>query len=261
MNISILSQLIINPFSGRICYLSVQDGAFTKSALIAFDSNAAVKTACSFSNTRLGENLIHVKPSISPVPVAGHVLSDGADPGRTTHQEALDHHHFSQSEKPRSRILAEYLAYGYHLTDQIIAKGIEFDKANGVSEGFQQALKTFDHDVATWDSKHHVSEKAKQADEKHHFLNHAKHVWNSVESCFEKTLSTPKGLKLRKFYEEHNKEVHDVHNEARHLANLMKKTHIGHTSQPDPTAMGEKCTCGTFSVMLVVVYPSSNLPL
>jgi hypothetical protein len=109
-------------------------------------------------------------------------------------------------------------------------------------------LKNFDVNFTTWDSKHHVSGRAKQIDEKHHFLNHAKHAWNSIESYFEKALGTPGGLKLRKFYEEGNKDIHDVHNEARHLADLMKEKHHGHNGQSHSNTESVECTCGSVAV-------------
>jgi hypothetical protein len=45
-------------------------------------------------------------------------------------------------------------------------------------------------------------------------------AWNGAHSFFEKAIGTPTGQKLRNFYVEGNKQVIDVHNEARHLANL-----------------------------------------
>jgi hypothetical protein len=48
----------------------------------------------------------------------------------------------------------------------------------------------------------------------------ATQAWNSLGSYFDQALSTPTGQKLRNFYEQGNKQVIDVHNEARHLANL-----------------------------------------
>jgi hypothetical protein len=169
--------------------------------------------------------------------------------GNTALGETANVHSISQSEKPRTRILAEYLAYGYHISDQIIEQGIQFDRTNGISEGFQRAIKHFDVDFAAWDSKHHVSERAKQADDKHHFLNHARHAWNSIESYFEKALDTPRGLKLRQFYQEGNKTVRDVHGEARHLADLMDvKRRGGHDGQSHSNKEGEDCTCGKLSI-------------
>jgi hypothetical protein len=48
-------------------------------------------------------------------------------------------------------------------------------------------------------------------------------AFNTLTSYFDKAASTPTGQKLRAFYEQGNKTVMDVHNEARHLANLKKQ--------------------------------------
>jgi hypothetical protein len=56
-------------------------------------------------------------------------------------------------------------------------------------------------------------------------------AWNSLNSYFDQGLSTPTGQKLRKLYDQGSKQVIDVHNEARHLANL-KSGKTGTASQP-----------------------------
>lgn len=195
----------------------------------------ASQTARLIDNTKLNGNLIHIEPTglDSATTKITPVHSDGRP--------------FSQSEKPRTRILAEYLAYGYHISDQIIEKGIEFDKTNGISAAFQRVLKNFDDNFASWDNKHHVSERAVRTDEKHHFLDQAKHALNSLESYFEKALGTKRGLKLRQFYEEGNKSVHDVHNEAKHLASLMGERQLGHDKKSVSNPEREGCKCGTLS--------------
>jgi hypothetical protein len=184
-------------------------------------------------NTQLNGNYMYIKPA-----------NTTATPSETFSGNSPGSYQVSQSEKPRTRILAEYLAYGYHISDLIIEKGIEFDKTNGISAGFQHALHEFDTNFNVWDSKHHISEKTKHIDEKHHFLSHAKHAWNSMESYFEKALGTSKGLKLRHLYQEGGKSVHDVHNEARHLADIMTAKHHGHNGQPQYNGESVECTCG-----------------
>jgi hypothetical protein len=58
-------------------------------------------------------------------------------------------------------------------------------------------------------------------------------------------MNTPTGQKLRTFYDQGTRQVMDVHNEARHLANL-KKQHGG-GPQPEPVSAGSSrttCNCG-----------------
>merc|ERR1712036_4386 len=63
--------------------------------------------------------------------------------------------------------------------------------------------------------------------------------FTSYLSTFDKAINTPTGQKLRTFYEQGNKQVMDVHNEARHLANLKSTK-----AEPQPTGDGSRTTCG-----------------
>jgi len=121
----------------------------------------------------------------------------------------------SAEDKPRSRIVAEYLAHGYVLSDNIIERALALDKTHGVSTRFTSALTNFD-------KKYQATDKAKVADEKYAVTQKATTAYNSLSSYFDQALNTPTGQKLRSFYSVGEKQVLDVHNEARHLANLKK---------------------------------------
>jgi len=217
-------------FCGRIEDISVQhDGIFTNKANITFNTPIAVQTAQLLDKTLLNGHAINIK----------HV--EEAPSALVAETNSDEQHHVVQAEKPRTRILAEYLAYGYHISDQIIEKGIEFDKQNGISAAFQQVLRKFDGNFATWDAKHHVNERATQVGEKHHILENARHAFNSIESYFEKALNTQTGHKLRQFYEKGEKEVRDVHNEAKYLAGFMKEKQ-GHCTCV-PGTESKECKC------------------
>ena len=76
------------------------------------------------------------------------------------------------------------------------------------------------------DAKYGVSDKAMSA-------------WGGVHSYFEKALGTPTGQKVREFYLQSDKQVRDVHNEARRLADLK----AGKTHEPETVPGPEKTTC------------------
>jgi len=126
-----------------------------------------------------------------------------------------DGHEVSQEDKPRSRIVAEYLAHGYLISDNIIERALALDKQHGVSSRFTNALTNFD-------KKYQATDKAKVADEKYAVTQTAGNAWNTLGSYFDQALNTPTGQKLRNFYTQGEKQVLDVHNEARHLADLKK---------------------------------------
>lgn len=64
--------------------------------------------------------------------------------------------------------------------------------------------------------------------------------WRGLSSYFDKAVETPTGQKLRQFYDTGNKTVLDVHNEARHLADLKKQS-----GSPSPEQAGVEQIPGT----------------
>ena len=68
--------------------------------------------------------------------------------------------------------------------------------------------------------------------------------WRSMNSYFEKALGTPSGQKVNAFYQNTSKQVLDVHNEARRLAD-MKGTHLEHIAGTNNTRCGCQGNAGT----------------
>jgi len=211
-------------FCGKISDLKIEDDSKTeagptKKATVTFEKETAAKTALLLDSTQLGPAQIHV--------------TSGTSTGEAT-KAAGDHEHddVPQEEKPRSRIFAEYLAHGYVISDKAIERALALDQQHGVSQKFTSYLSTFDQ-------KYKVTEKSKAADEKYGVSNRANAAWGGLASYFDKAINTPTGQKLRTFYEQGNKQVMDVHNEARHLANLKSTK-----AEPQPTGDGSRTTCG-----------------
>jgi len=199
-------------FCGKISDIKVQptsnEASSTKSATVTFEKETAAKTALLLDNTQLGASQVTVKPTAS--------LGD-LTAGQSKAGEDADGHDVSQEDKPRSRIVAEYLAHGYLLSDNVIERALALDKQHGVSSKFTNALTNFD-------KKFQATDKAKVVDEKYAVSQTATNTWNTLYSYFDQTLNTPTGQKLRNFYTASEKQVLDVHNEARHLADLKKGT-------------------------------------
>lgn len=79
-------------------------------------------------------------------------------------------------------------------------------------------------------------------DNKYQVSNKAWNAWGGLNTYFEKAMGTPTGQKLRSFYQEGEKQVTDVHNEARRLADLKKGQ-----QEPNPVAGAPgktACSCG-----------------
>ncbi|PYI21978.1 actin cytoskeleton protein [Aspergillus violaceofuscus CBS 115571] len=198
-------------FCGKITSISVtpvsgEEGA-QKSATVTFEKEAAAKTALLLDHTQLGTSVVHVK--------AAHSLDDIAGDHAASASEAKDEHDhdLEQEDKPRSRIAAEYLAQGYVLSDTAIQKAIALDQKHGFTSRFTNALANFD-------KKYNATDKAKGLDENYKISEKASSGWRGLHSYFEKALETPSGRKLRDFYAQTDKQVRDIHNEARRLADL-----------------------------------------
>jgi len=212
-------------FCGKISNLSVtsnsNDPSSSKSATVNFEKETAAKTALLLDNTQLGPAQVHVTASAS--------LSELS----ATKESETEDDNVTQEDKPRSRIVAEYLAHGYVISDQVISKAIALDKQHGISTRFTSALKNFD-------DKYKATDKAKAADDKLAVSSKATYAWNSLNSYYDQAVATPTGQKLRNFYVQGNKQVMDVHNEARHLANLKANKSGDETTSAETSAGTEK---------------------
>ena len=171
---------------------------------MTFEKETAAKTALLLDNTQLGPSQVKVTSTANLDDIAGSKATSAGD------EHADD---IPQEDKPRSRIVAEYLAHGYVLSDQAIQRAIQLDNKHGVSQRFTAALNNFDE-------KYNASGKAKGFDESYGITNKANAGWRGLNSYFEKALETPTGQRVRSFYTDTSKQVLDVHAEAKRLADL-----------------------------------------
>ncbi|MCJ1355687.1 MAG: hypothetical protein MMC33_005679 [Icmadophila ericetorum] len=227
-------------FCGKITSLSVTPTSDAtdspKSATVTFEKETAAKTALLLDNTQLGPSQVHVSSASS--------LDDLASGHSASKDTAEDHDgDITQEDKPRSRIVAEYLAHGYVLSDHAISQAIALDQKHGVSQRFTNALAAFD-------SKYKATDKAKGIDSSYGITEKAQTGIQTLSSYFEKALGTPTGQKLATFYTQSNRQVQDIHNEARRLADLKKQQQHGHGEasagglQQVPGTEKTTCQCG-----------------
>ena len=217
-------------FCGKISTLSVTKDGDAQSAAVTFEKPTAAKTALLLDNTQLGPNLVHVSPAAS----LAELSSPKSGEQHPQHQEDVP-----QEDKPRSRILAEYLAHGYTVSDKAIERAIALDKQHGLSTRFTTALQT-------WDSKLKASERAKGVDTQYGVSDKAAQGMRSFHSYFEKALGSPTGQKVRAFYTDSQKQVMDVHNEARRLADIKSGKPTPEQAHMETIPGTEKthCNCG-----------------
>lgn len=220
--------------SGKISDLKVSpsDDSTTQTATVTFEKETAARTALLLDNTQLGPNQVQVTSDDSKS-LDDLSKDTSAAPGVDTDSKkdaSGSPDSVAQEDKPRSRIVAEYLANGYTISDKAIERAIALDKQHGISARFMATLKDFDQRYIQ------SGERARAADNKLGVTEKATEAWRGMHSYFDRVLETPTGRQIRSFYETGEKQVLDVHNEARHLADLKsgKKTSDG---KLDPEAV------------------------
>ncbi|KAG9251421.1 uncharacterized protein F5Z01DRAFT_663470 [Emericellopsis atlantica] len=198
-------------FCGKIADIKVTQEGETKTASVTFEKETASKTALLLNNTQLGANQIAVTST------SGDNTDDSAD---FTKNADRDTDEITQEEKPRARILAEYLSQGYVVGDAAIQRAIELDSTHGVSSRFLNTLQGLD-------SKYHATDRAKATDQSYGLSERTNSLLTGIGSYFEKAANTPTGQKIVQFYTQGQKQVQEVHAEARRLAELKKEEHGG----------------------------------
>ncbi|KAI0103949.1 hypothetical protein GGR51DRAFT_236702 [Nemania sp. FL0031] len=198
-------------FCGKITDIKVTQAADgTQDATVTFEKETAAKTALLLDNTQLGSSQIVVTPADGQ--------PDDGTPHTTNAERDTDD--ITQEEKPRSRILAEYLAHGYIIGDATIQRAIDLDHKHGVTTRFMNTLTQLDQ-------KFHATDRAKAADQSYKISSRANSLFSGLSSYFEKASNTPTGKKLVKFYTDGQRQAQDIHAEAQRLMELKKEEHGG----------------------------------
>lgn len=124
-------------------------------------------------------------------------------------------------------------------------KGIEIDNQHGISSKFTRALQDFDKKTGKPFPYKKCTSKLiligastraeavdKQYDITTKVTQSAHSAWSGLSSYYEKFSGTAPGLRLHQFYQQGNKQVQDIHQEALRLSGLKKQESAsGHTSQ------------------------------
>jgi len=178
-------------------------------AKVTYETSQAFKTALLLNNSQFGATRITVADA------SGRSIEDTSeDVHHDTNTSAHDSDEISQEDKPRSRILAEYLAHGYVVGDAAVTRALELDEKHGVSARFLGTLQRLD-------SKYRASDKARAAATT--TGQQTSGLWGGLSSYFEKASNTATGQKIVQFYTAGSRQVADVHNEALRLAELKKE--------------------------------------
>ncbi|KAK3984470.1 hypothetical protein QBC44DRAFT_252778 [Cladorrhinum sp. PSN332] len=194
-------------FCGKITSIDVSTDSSTnsKTATVTFEKETAARTALLLNHTKLGENEISVTGSSE-----GASTPTEEDIPRSSNDTTL-----TQEEKPRARILAEILAHGYLVADTGLQTALSLDEKHGVTTKFVNTVKQLDE-------RTHASDKARAADQSYGLTARANSLLTGLGSYFEKATQNPTGKKLVDFYTTSSRQVQDIHEEAKRLAELKK---------------------------------------
>jgi len=226
-------------FCGKITDLKITSSGETQSATVTFEKETAAKTALLLDNTQLGATQVKVSSA------SGSSEDDGT---HYTSNETRDSDDITQEEKPRSRIVAEYLAHGYAIGDVAVQRAIDLDQKHGVSNRFLSTLQNLD-------SKYHATDKAKSVDQSYGVTEKTNSLLSGLTSYYEKAVGTPTGKKLANFYTQTSRQVQDIHAEARRLADLKKQEAGGSEKTTTPADAHATATEGTSVVDSTKVAP------
>jgi hypothetical protein len=117
---------------------------------------------------------------------------------------------------------------------------IALDEKHQVSAKFVNTVKQLDE-------RTHASDKARAADQSYHITARANSLLTGISSYFEKAAETPTGKKFVDFYTTSQKQVQDIHNEAKRLADLKKQEGTGPSSYiPSSVSSGLNRVFGSF---------------
>lgn len=189
----------------------------TQKALILFERESAAKTACLLTDSIIEKSHITVEP----------YFTDFVSTAETEKEPEIE-----QEFKPKTNIMAEILAAGYVLQDNVIEKGLDFDKKFGVTTRVQQYLTLLKSNAEKLDAKYKFSDtvttKAAELDSKYHVQERAKQAADTAQSNIQVALNHPVGQKVQDLATTVKAEVLAVHEEAKRIAAEKKAMRRGH---------------------------------
>jgi len=137
-----------------------------------------------------------------------------------------------QSDKPRAGIAAEYLAKGYKLSDNVLQRAIQIDNEKGISKRFLGYFQSLDASIGakalgpdqTISGK--VTSTIQTATQHAKTVDEEKGYTKVAGDYYTRALSSPLGQHVRSFYTSTSKQILDIHEEARRIADEHKASPI-----------------------------------
>ncbi|KAK0566626.1 hypothetical protein OC861_003149 [Tilletia horrida] len=173
---------------------------------------------------------------------AEKTAKDAASSAQQTAQDLKDNI-IGQEDKPRTAIIAEFLAHGYVISDSITQRAIDYDAKHGYSEKFKSFVFGLDRSLgekiakapasAPTDASKETAEKAAVTDagsdpsltrqvqaQAHAVYEHpvvkprADWAWTRLSDYYNAIVNHPR---IKSLYEQTSRTVQDVHEEAKRI--------------------------------------------
>lgn len=208
----------------------------TKEIQVEFNNSSAVSTALLLNGAELEGGVVSVKSLDDSNVESTDTKSDLQDSSDSTSAGTSPSPSppvadIAQEHKPKSTILAEYLAQGYVLSDSLINKAVQFDQKNGISKNFTNFLTGLD-------KKYHIQEKNQEintqanstftdlynkANTNFDLENKLNTSRSTLDSYYDKFKNDKIGSKIHQFYTDVATDAKQVHEEAKRLAEAKKQ--------------------------------------
>jgi len=191
----------------------------TQCALIEFESLSAAKTARLLSGGYIVDRVISVEPLWKEINLDEMEKTQGTASATTGPSRGTE---LKQEEKAKTNIVAEILAAGYILSDQVVNKAKEWDGKYGVSEKLKHYVDEIGEKTKEYIEIYGVQEpldRAKQATQ-----SGFEHTKESLGNIAEKAGETGVGKRTQETYEGLVQKGADYHKEA--LEIKERKEHV-----------------------------------
>jgi len=215
-------------FCGRISKIDHSETGPSKSAVIHFEKPSAAKTALMLNGSLLDGGALNVHSDI---------VHPDEDDSETTHVPGAP---LDQSYKPRAGIAAEYLAKGYKLSDNILQRAIQLDAEKGISKRFLNYFQSFDSSIGAkalgpdQTISGRVTSTIQTATQHAKTVDEQKGYSTVAGDYYTRALCSPLGQHVRAFYTTTSKQIFDIHEEARRIADEHKASQ----SATEPASAG-----------------------
>ena len=197
-------------------------------ALIHFERESAAKTATLLSNGKhliqssLGDDFWQCTLALID---QSHIIVSHYFESSVPKEESSLTEEKSQESKPKSRIVAEILANGYILQDQVVAKGLEYDSKYHLSTRLGGYLSALTSNVKQMDDKYRIWDKAIEIDSKFKIQEKVHHATQTAHTTAQAALHSPTGQKVHDLANQTLAQIAAVHYEAKKIQNEKLASH------------------------------------